>query len=277
VIDQRSLVSADGVSLYDVRCRHGRGRGIEEVHRGRSAVIFIRRGCFVRACDGVEATLDPTLAYCLSGDVEQRYDHPHAGGDDCTAIFFDDELAVALWGGDPQLPSHPLPTDPLLDIEHRRLLADARYGADELEIAERSVTLAASLLAGAEARRVDAGRPATEIARRRLADDVREALVSNYDLSLTDLSALLAVSPHHLSRSFRQMTGLTIARYRMRLRLRAALERLLGGERKLARIAKEVGFADQSHLCRVARAETSLEPAEIRRFLTAPVKHDLSR
>jgi AraC-like DNA-binding protein len=50
----------------------------------------------------------------------------------------------------------------------------------------------------------------------------------------------------------------------MRLRARAALERLAGGEDDLARLAADVGFADQSHLCRVVRAETGQVPSVLR-------------
>jgi AraC-like DNA-binding protein len=46
-----------------------------------------------------------------------------------------------------------------------------------------------------------------------------------------------------------------------------ALERLAGGERDLARLAAEVGFADQSHLCRVVRSETGRTPAALRAAL----------
>ena len=61
------------------------------------------------------------------------------------------------------------------------------------------------------------------------------------------------MSPHHLSRVFRARTGHTVARYRLLLRARTGLERIAGGERDLARLAVELGFADQSHLCRVIR------------------------
>jgi AraC-like DNA-binding protein len=55
----------------------------------------------------------------------------------------------------------------------------------------------------------------------------------------------------------------------MRLRARRALERLAGGETDLARLAVDVGFADQSHLCRVIRAETGTTPAALRGALAA--------
>ena len=82
--------------------------------------------------------------------------------------------------------------------------------------------------------------------------------------SLPDLARTLAVSPHHLSRVFRAHTGHTIARHRMRLRARAALERLAGGQDDLARLAADLGFADQPHMTRVVRAETGATPAALR-------------
>ena len=87
--------------------------------------------------------------------------------------------------------------------------------------------------------------------------------------SLTELAQLLSVSPHHLSRVFRAQTGHTIARHRMRLRARAALDRLGDGEPELARLAAELGFADQAHLTRVVRAETGTTPAALRAALSA--------
>jgi len=52
----------------------------------------------------------------------------------------------------------------------------------------------------------------------------------------------------------------------MRLRARAALERL-AGEDALARLAADTGFADQSHLCRVLRAETGHPPSTLRQAI----------
>ena len=78
---------------------------------------------------------------------------------------------------------------------------------------------------------------------------------------------MLAVSPHHLSRIFRAGTGHTISRHRMRLRTRSALERLAAGEQNLARLAAELGFADQSHLVRVTSAELGRTPSALRALL----------
>jgi AraC-like DNA-binding protein len=92
------------------------------------------------------------------------------------------------------------------------LLARAGQDADRFELAERATALAEALLAG-----------------------------------LRMLAArAVGVSAYHLSRTFRAVTGLTLSRYRIRLRLRRVLERLADGERDLAGLAAEAGFADQA-------------------------------
>jgi AraC-like DNA-binding protein len=229
--------------------------------------VFVRRGCFVRSADGVDAVLDPTFAYCMNPGQEERYDHPHADGDDCTALGMDQELVAMLLGGESRLPEGPLRTSPEIDLEHRLLLAAGGRGADRHELVERSVELAARALEQVEPARVGSGRPATDRARRALADGAREALAAEPERSLPELARALAVSPHHLSRVFRSVTGHTISRHRMRLRVRDAMERLAGGERDLARLAADLGFADQSHLCRVVREETGRTPSALRSAL----------
>ena len=263
MLSTRTVLRRDGIVLADVACRHGRGPG-EVEQRSEHALVFVRRGCFVR--NG--AVLDPTSVYAMSAGAEERYDHPHDGGDDCTWLSLDAELAAALWGGDPGLPAAPVTSTPAIDLEHRLLLADAaRADADPEALAERAIALAAAALTRADARRVAAGRPATESARRALADGAREALAAEPGRALPALARELATSPHHLSRVFRAQTGETIARHRMRLRVRRVLERLAGGDLDLARLAADEGFADQSHLCRVVRAETGTTPAALRAAL----------
>jgi len=268
VLHVRAVLEREGVGISDVVCRHGAGRGHAGEYTGGHAVVFVRRGCFLRSADGVEALLDPTVAYCVNPGEEQRFDHPHDGGDECTSIALAPELAADVFGGDPQLPIGPLPVGPALDLEHRLLLAAARRGED---VSESALNLAAQALAGVDPARVASGRPATARARRALVDGAREALTEHPGRPLPELARMLAVSPHHLSRIFRAITGHTIARHRMRLRARAALDRLAGGESgELARLAAELGFADQAHLTRVVRAETGATPAALRAALTGP-------
>ena len=266
MLSARRLLDHGGVTLTDVRCRLPTGRGHAQ-GTGHHAIVFVRRGIFVRSADATSDLLDPTRAYCINPGQEQRYDHPHAGGDDCTSVRLDPALLASSWGGDPDLPSRPVPSSPRVDLEHRLLLAAAHRGEAADALHERALSLVAAALGQVDPARVASGRPATERARRALVDGVREALAVDPDRSLADLAAALDVSATQLSRVFRAATGHSIARHRMRLRARAALERLTGGEHHLARLAADLGFADQSHLCRVIRSETGHTPSGLRRAL----------
>ena len=267
MLSRRTLVERDGIGLAEVACRSARGRGQAGEHTDRHGLVFVRRGCFVREAEGIASTFDSTLAYCVNPEEEERYDHPHAGGDDCTVLSLSPELVASLARGEASLPRRPLAASPEVDLEHRLLLTAARRGDDPHEVVERGIVLAARALEQDDPRPVAAGRPATARARRALVAGTREALAADPGRSLPQLARELAVSPHHLSRIFSAATGTTISRHRLRLRVRAALERLAGGERNLARLAAELGFADQSHLCRAVRSETRRTPSALRRLL----------
>jgi transcriptional regulator GlxA family with amidase domain len=134
---------------------------------------------------------------------------------------------------------------------------------------EDALMLIASILEQRDPGPVASGRPATARARRALVDSAREALAADAERSLPELAGELAVSPHHLSRVFRSACGHTIARHRMRLRVRSAMEHMAAGESELGRLAAELGFADQSHMSRVIRAETGHAPLSLRRIVRA--------
>jgi AraC-like DNA-binding protein len=264
MLSKRVILDTDAVTIEDFACRHPGRRGDAVEPTTRHALVFVRRGCFIRSVDGVESLLDPTLAYCMSPGEEERFDHPRTSGDDCTAIALAPALAASLWGGDETYPPGPLPVPPSLDLGHRLLLASGPEASDQAHLVEQAITLVGATLEQADLRRVGAGRPATARAGRLLVQGARELLAAEPGYPLPALARTLAVSPHHLSRIFRAATGDTISRHRMRLRVRAALERLAGGESDLARLAADVGFADQSHLCRVFRAETGRPPSALR-------------
>src|SRR4051812_24275782 len=112
MLTARTLLDDEGVTLADVACRHQPGRGNAIELRTTHALVFVRRGCFVRAVHGDERLLDPTVAYATTPGLEERIDHPLQGGDDCTYLALVPELVAALSGGDPALPARPLPTSP---------------------------------------------------------------------------------------------------------------------------------------------------------------------
>jgi AraC-like DNA-binding protein len=148
------------------------------------------------------------------------------------------------------------------------LLARAGQDADRFELAERATVLAGALLAGLRDARSHAARAAASPRSRRLAEQARLLLAADTNLDLDNLARAVGVSAYHLSRTFRAVTGLTLSRYRIRLRLRRVLERLADGERDLAGLAAEAGFADQAHLTRTMHVEAGTTPAALRALLT---------
>jgi AraC-like DNA-binding protein len=233
----------------------------------RFAIVFVRRGCFTRRVNGAERFVDPTVAYFERPADEQQIAH-HGGGDSCSALYLSEVVLASLWGGEPGVPDEPVPTDARTDLRHRLLLARVARGT-AADAAEDVVALAAAVLARAAPKRVGAGRPATAVVRRRVVSDAREALADAPAASLVEVAARVAVSPHHLSRVFSAETGESFSRYRNRLRVGLALDRIAEGEPCLARLAADLGFSDQAHLARVVRSALDTTPSDLRKRLVA--------
>lgn len=105
--------------------------------------------------------------------------------------------------------------------------------------------------------------------RRAHADLAREAqslLATHFHepLTLPQIAARLHVSPYHLCRVFRRQTGRTIHQHRKDLRLRAALDHVLGGETDLAHLALALGFANHSHFTKAFRLLFNTTPSNLR-------------
>lgn len=120
------------------------------------------------------------------------------------------------------------------------LVARARQGADWFELSERATVLAGGLLEALTS--LPTVRPPRWARSQRRIDQVRQALAENMGLRLDELAEVAGVSAYHLSRTFRMVTGLTLSRYRIRLRVRRAIGRLAGGDRDIARVAAELGL-----------------------------------
>jgi AraC family transcriptional regulator len=82
--------------------------------------------------------------------------------------------------------------------------------------------------------------------------------------SAQELAALVDVHPGHLARAFRARYGDSLGGYVRRLRLEWAAERLVRTDVSLARLAREAGFVDQSHLTRAFKRQFGLTPGRYR-------------
>ncbi|MGU9981077.1 AraC family ligand binding domain-containing protein [Phreatobacter sp. HK31-P] len=142
--------------------------------------------------------------------------------------------------------------------EAHRVLEAGQDGLAGEELLLRAYARALVLHAGlAEA---DAGDEARPVRR------VRAMIEARYadDLSLTELAGEAGYSTHHLIRTFRRDVGITPHAYLIDVRVRRAQERLRAGWAP-ARVAADVGFADQAHLTRAFRARIGVPPATYRR------------
>jgi len=265
-LSKTALAESPDFVLEMVECGCGTTGWSAPESVGRYGIVLVRRGCFRRRLNGSESFVDPALVYFERPEDEQQIAHPVAGGDSCTALYLSEALLTTIWGGDLGLPDGPVASDGATDLNQRLLLTAVLRG-DTGDVAEVVVDLASRVLERSAPKRVSSGRPATLQARRRLVGEAREALSENPRAGVVELAHRLAVSPHHLSRVFRSETGETISRYRNRLRVRLALELLAEGEPRLARLAAELGFADQAHLARVVRRELGATPSLLRERL----------
>ena len=265
MLTKRVLAAAEGLTVEDVLCTSGPSSWSPPEPTTKNGIVFVRRGCFRRRADGVESFLDPVAIYFERPGQEQQIAHPANGGDECTQIVLSDALIASVWGDRFEPPAWPVFTSAQADLTHRQLVSSLRSG-DVLELGERVLRLLEAVR-DCGTRRLHRGRAATAAARRRIVDDAREAIAAEPTIGLFALARIVSVSPHHLSRIFRAETGETISRYRNRARVRLVLERLADRERSLARLAGELGFADQAHLARVVRHEIGSTPSALRSSL----------
>lgn len=128
-----------------------------------------------------------------------------------------------------------------------------------IDLVERAMRQASSANRGPQA-------PGVSPRHRDLAREIELVLSGDFarPLSLTDLAGRVGASVYHLCRVFRAVTGSTMHQYRRRLRLRAALEAVAGGDETLTEIAVGLGFPSHSHFTNAFRAEFGVLPSVLR-------------
>ena len=84
------------------------------------------------------------------------------------------------------------------------------------------------------------------------------------DLKLMDIAAVVAMSPYHFARMFKQSTGETPHQYLVQQRLIKAKELLRCSEMAIADIGNLVGYKNPSHFTRVFRQYTKVTPKTYR-------------
>ena len=87
--------------------------------------------------------------------------------------------------------------------------------------------------------------------------------------TLVDIAKTVHLSPFHFHRRFSELLGLTPKQFLLDCQIHLAKAELLSGEKELAMIAKECGFAHQSHFTSRFKQATGLTPTRWRRMALA--------
>jgi AraC family transcriptional regulator len=99
---------------------------------------------------------------------------------------------------------------------------------------------------------------------------VLQYLNETYDQpwSLSDVAREVGVHPVYLCRAFSEHLGMTLGQYVRKLRVLRGWQLLsIGKDSKIAEIANESGFADESHFFREFRRAYGISPGRYSRIL----------
>jgi AraC family transcriptional regulator len=258
------------IGLSDVTCWAPASGPGEDESSSITEVIVPLRGCF-EVHRGRDRTLaDVTSVVVFRAGEEHRVGHPTSGGDDCLAFALPPQTADEAVG--PAGTSAVV--DPAVRLRAHAIREALRRGAlSALEAEDAALELLRSVLRGI---REDTERP-TGRSQRAAVERARALLATRPGerWRLDRISREALMSPAHLARQFRIVTGESIARYLLRLRLGLALDRLAEGERDLAALADDLGFAHHSHFTHRFRSTFGLTPSAFRDWLSAPRLEEL--
>jgi len=117
----------------------------------------------------------------------------------------------------------------------------------------------------AEAGRIMAHSPSLPPLRIHWTDDLKNAILADPHLSISEWARSHNVSREGAARAFRVAYAVGPARFRLELRARRAWTRIVSGDDPLSLVALETGFADQSHMTRAVGWLTGQSPSAWRR------------
>ncbi|HET8527239.1 MAG TPA: AraC family transcriptional regulator [Actinomycetota bacterium] len=261
----RSLLRTPTIGVYDVRCFAPAGGPGPDEQADQTQVVLPLAGVF-EVHHGREAmTADAASVVVFDAERAHRVAHPATGGDRSMVMVYAPEVAEEALGGDG-------PRGGAVGSRVHlgaRILASglAREAIGELEAEEMAIRLLD--LISADLRGPHGYRPAPH--QRDRIERVRALLAVEPERRwrLDELARAVHCSPFHLARQFRALTGSSIWRHLLRLRMAVALQRLAEGERDLAGLAADLGFASQSHFGARFRSAFGAPPGRFRDTLAA--------
>ena len=269
---ERCLFAHDGIKLLDVRGSYKPFSWTSGSISQRWGVVLVRHGLYHRRYDGDEHVVDVNTGFVRRPGQETALAIPNGLPDDLTSIDVDEaalDLVPVLTEA-----SGPLRITPRVSLAHRLLCKCVTAGEDDVAVEAAIGDVLTSAL-GDNADRPVYTRTSTERTHQRAVLQTCELLqVADPGMSLVELARHVAVSPFHLTKIFRRVTGTTISQYRTRLLVHAVLERICDGDDDLSSIAASTGFADHSHMTRTLVSQLGHTPSALRELLRHSVLAD---
>ncbi len=270
----RELLKTRLVSIRDVRCAgRCRQRSGEEA-ASSTHIVFPYRGLYVRHVGGDDAVAEANQVFFFNAHEGYRVSHPVPGGDASLDLVVSepvlDELtprALRRTGDRVTFNPQRLRIDPRAQV----LAALVRHGlqnktADTLEAESLAMTLVSRALGPRTSRA-----PGASAARQRLVNRTKLVLASDLARrwTLADIAAEIVQSPVYLTQVFRQVEGLPLYRYHLRLRLARSLD-LLSEYDDLTALGLDLGFNSHSHFTTAFTQTYGRPPSAFRRAAFHP-------
>ena len=264
------LLSTPLLEVRDVVCP-GACRHKDAVERvARTELAFPYRGTYVLHAGDQEAVADASQVLFFNAGEDFQVSHPNPGGDACLALTLDPTLLreiappALLHDGEPLRFRQPrLRIDPRAQV----LVALLRHALRE-NIAEplEAESLALTLVHRALAPRTTHA-AASSHGRQRLVDRAKLVLARNLARrwTLAEVAAEVGVSAVYLTQSFREVEGVPLYQYQLRLRLARALD-LLADHEDLTALGLHLGFSSHSHFTAAFQRLYGRTPSEFRRL-----------
>jgi AraC-like DNA-binding protein len=231
--------------------------------------VFPYRGVYVRHLGHDEAVAEANQVLFFNAAEGYRVSHPVPGGDACLSLAISEsqlrELAPPCFlreGGTLAFRQQRL----RIDARTQALVALLRHSlrqkiAEPLEAESLALTLAQQALGLRTTHSAGAS-----VGRQRLVDRVKLVLASDLARrwTLAEIAAEVRGSPVYLTQVFRQVEGLPLYRYQLRLRLARALD-LLADYDDLTTLSLDLGFSSHSHFSAAFREVYGRSPSEFKK------------
>jgi AraC family transcriptional regulator len=266
----QSLLKTPTVTVRDVYCQGSSPGQSSEECAIDTQLVFPYRGVYVRRLGRDEAVAEANQALFFNAAEGYRVSHPVPGGDASLTLIISEpelrELAPRTFlrdGAALAFRRQRLRIDP----QAQALVALLRHSlrkniAEPLEAESLALTLAQRALTPQTTHAAGAS-----VGRRRLADRVKLALATDLARrwTLAEIAAEVGGSPVYLTQVFKQVEGLPLYRYQLRLRLARSLD-LLSRYDDLTTLGLDLGFSSHSHFSAAFREAYGRSPSEFRQM-----------